>query len=131
MLKALSLAVVGAGHPNKRGPARRYGIALCAPGDPIELRREPKNEYDENAIAVFGHDTQLGYVRSERAALLAPMIDRGRELCAIFQEGTNYGAVIRVAFDGETPTLPEPGGGDPTSDDSRDGFYPDDIYPDE
>lgn len=78
-LPQFSLAVVGADYPNKRGPARRFGIALCQPGDPIELRREPKNQFDEFAIAVFETGgIQLGYVRSERAAWLAPPRPRHR-----------------------------------------------------
>jgi hypothetical protein len=102
----MSLAVVGAAHPNKRGPTRRFGINLCRPGDPIELRPEPKNPADENAIAVFGHDIQLGYLRSERAAWFARVMASGREVTAIYQEAADYGCVIRVGFDGEPPALP-------------------------
>ena len=103
----LSLAVVGADYPNRRGPSRRFGIGLCAPGDPVRLLREPKNAFDEYAISVFDErDIQLGYVRSERAAWLAPQIDRGLEVRAIFQESTSYGCAIRAAFGGEDPQLP-------------------------
>ena len=107
MIGELSLAIVGADYPNRRGPSRRYAIALCAPGDAIELRREPDNRYDEYAIGVFdGRGGQLGYVRSERAAWLAPLLDRGAEVAAIFQEATSYGCAVRIAFDGTLPTLP-------------------------
>ncbi|MFC3579105.1 HIRAN domain-containing protein [Sphingomonas hylomeconis] len=114
--------------PNKRGPTRRFGISLCRPGDAIQLVREPKHPADENAIAVFGHDIQLGYVRSERAAFVARILDGGHEASAIFQEATQFGCVIRVAFDGEAPTLP------PVRAAVRqvDGeFWPDAIYPEE
>lgn len=105
--RQLSLAIVGADYPNKRGPTRRFAIALCRPGDPIELRREPKNKFDDFAIAAFEKGgVQLGYVRSERAAWLAPRMDRGITMMAIFQEATAYGCAVRVAFDGEFPTLP-------------------------
>lgn len=129
-MRQQSLAIVGANHPNKRGPTRIFGIGLCAPGDPIELRREPGNQFDEFAIAAYAQGIQIGYVRSERAAFLAPMLDRGREIAAIFQERSIYGCAVRIAFDGEAPTLPPPG---EAADDASD-FVPDDdpgFYPDE
>lgn len=105
---ALSLAVVGADHPNPKGPTRRFGISLCRPGDSIELRREPKNPSDENAVAVFdSRGIQIGYLTAERAPWISGMIVNGREICAVFQEATSWGALIRVAFDGAEPLLPE------------------------
>jgi len=130
-MQALSLAIVGAAHPNKRGPTRRFGISLCRPGDPLELRREPKNEFDEYAIAVFGpQDIQIGYVRSERAVLIAPMLDRGREVAIIFQAETESGCWARVAFDGELPVLPPIDEMEETSTEGVDddpGFWPDEA----
>lgn len=118
---------MGADHANKRGPGRRFGIGLCRPGDPIELRREPGNRYDENAIAVFEQGgIQIGYVRSERAAWLARVMDRGKEVSAIFQEATPYGCVVRAAFGGEEPVLP-------AVDESSHGeadWWPDEEWPD-
>lgn len=126
--RQLSLAIVGADHPNKRGPPRRFGIALCNPGDPVELRREPKNPFDEFAIAVFDErGVQLGYVRSERAAWLAPILDRGTEVTAIFQEVTSYGCAVRIGFEGEQPSLPSPREAPPPEQD----FWPDPEWPDE
>lgn len=48
----------------------------------IRLEREPENEYDENAIAVYLPNRlydgkQLGYIRRDSAALLAPKMDAG------------------------------------------------------
>jgi len=125
-----SLEVVGADYPNKRGPGRRFEIELCKPGEPIELRPEPKNPADPRAIAVFScRGVQLGYLTAERAPLIGRDLRIGREIQAIFQGKTAYGCAIRVAFDGEVPSLPdekpwplpEPG----------DGFYPDPEWPDE
>ncbi len=126
----LSLAVVGADYPNKRGPTRHFAIALCKPGDPIELRREPKNPKDERAVAVFNPGgIQMGYISAERAAWIAPMLDRGRVIKAIFQERMEYGAAIRIAFDGDDPVLPERENRENHTDDPD--FYPDPIYPDD
>ncbi|MYL97058.1 hypothetical protein GR702_04630 [Novosphingobium sp. FGD1] len=108
-LQALSLAIVGADYPNKgKMPGRRFEIALCAPGDPLELRPEPENPADEHAIAVYSErGVQIGYVSSQRAVRIAQLIRQGHSPIAIFQEVAPYGAVARVSFDGEAPTLPE------------------------
>lgn len=56
------------------------------------------------------------------------MIDRGREIRAIFQQQTDYGGVIRITFDGAAPELPidsrsEQRGEEPD-------FWPDEVWPD-
>jgi hypothetical protein len=132
--RSLSLAVVGADYQNKRGPGRRFELNICKPGEPIELVREPKNPADENAVAVFScRNVQLGYLTAERAPLIGRMIANGREIRAIFQRQTHFGAWIRLAFDGEVPVLPPDRSSDNTVDDTDQdsGFYPDPIYPDE
>lgn len=131
----LSLAIVGADHPNKRGPARRFELAICVPGEPLELRPEPKNPADENAIAVYScRGIQIGYVTSVRASWFIRMLADGREIVAIYQGPAAFGGWARVAFDGEQPVLPTPvaaaaHAGDNTSGDD-DGFWPDPIYDD-
>lgn len=47
----------------------RYG------GQEYLLVREPDNEHDAHAIAVYGGGRKLGYVSASRAALLAPLLD--------------------------------------------------------
>lgn len=129
-LPAISLAVVGADFPNKRGPTRRFEIAICKPGEPVELRLEPRNPADDQAVAVFsGRDVQLGYITAQRAGRITTIIKRGHEVRAIFDRPMASGAWIRVAFDGELPTLREPRdemGGPEVSDTT---FWPDDIPP--
>ena len=44
---------------------------------PLELRREPNNPYDANAIAVHYGDLQLGFFNKRLAAHIAPLIDAG------------------------------------------------------
>ncbi|WP_246346993.1 HIRAN domain-containing protein [Sphingomonas jinjuensis] len=103
----MSLAVVGADHPNKRGPARRFELALCLQGEEVDLVPEPKNPVDEHAIAVFSaRGVQLGYLTAERAPWIGGMLKNGREIAAVFQAQASFGAWIRVAFDGEKPFLP-------------------------
>ena len=126
---SLSLAVVGANHPNKRGPTRRFEIALCKPGEPVELIPEPKNPADPRAVAVFStRGVQLGYLTAERCGRIGALIRDGREVRAVFQEATSYGAVIRAAFDGEEPVLPPER---PRQPPEEQDFWPDPEWPDE
>lgn len=133
--KPRSLAVVGAAHQNKRGPSRGFELAICQPGEPVELRPEPKNPADENAIAVFScRGIQIGYLTAERAPWIGALMARGEEVVAIFQLRTPWGAWLRVGFDGEVPTLPPEPVVAPPEDSTADpdpGFYPDEEWPDE
>lgn len=126
----MSLAVVGADYPNKgKSPARRFEIAICSPGDAIELRPEPKNPADEYAVAVYSErGVQLGYLRSERAAWMFRVIHDGWPVAAVFQEATSYGCTIRASFDGEAPALPAKA---PSIPEHAPDFWPDYEPPDE
>jgi len=134
-LPALSLAVVGADFPNRRGPGRRFEIAMCSPGEPVELIPEPKNPADPRAVAVFSaRGIQIGYLTAERCGRIGSLMANGHEVRAVFQKKASYGAVIRAAFDGEEPTLPADTESELPEHDSgggEDGFWPDDVYPDE
>jgi hypothetical protein len=120
----MSLAVVGIDYPNKRGPGRRFELEICRPGEPVDLAPEPKNQFDEHAIAVFScRGVQLGYLKSERAVFIGTLWRQGHTTTAIFQSLEATVGWLRVAFDGETPTLPPPADAKPGRDDS--GFWPD------
>lgn len=124
--RELSLMVVGLAHPNedKAKSNRRFEAALCEPGEPVELRREPKNKHDPNAVAVFSaRGTQLGYLSAERAPWIGGRILLGEEINAVFQQVDITTAVIRVKFGGGAPTLPPPRPRRPTR--SFDDFEPD------
>jgi hypothetical protein len=107
MTAQITLPIVGVQFPNAKGMTRRFAVDLQRPGDPVELRREPKNPADPNAIAIHtAEGVQMGYVAAERAPYIGMMMTRG-EVTAIFQGADDFGAFIRVAFD-EKPVLPEP-----------------------
>jgi hypothetical protein len=143
-LPAMSLAVVGIEFDNRDGSNRRFALALCEVGDAVELRLEPDNPADENAVAVYNAGgMQLGYITSVRAVRISAVLRDGRRVQALLQRKTKFGAWIRVAFDGEAPVLTPAmiqaaeegavGDGDITSQISSDApdFYPDDIWPDD
>ena len=77
-----SCARGASGWPAWRAPGPPRGVASedVEPGRPLELRRDPGNEHDPNAIAVdaAGGGDQLGWVPRELAAELAPLLDEGR-----------------------------------------------------
>jgi HIRAN domain-containing protein len=67
------------------GAARHHAEALEAPalGDALELRRDPGNEHDPNAIQVLAGGRQVGWVPREVAAELAGELDAGRPWAAV------------------------------------------------
>lgn len=135
-LPAMSLAVVGADHPNKRGPSRRFELNICRPGEPVALIPEPKNPKDENAVGVFSErGVQLGYLKAERAPWIGGMLKQGREITAKFQGKAAFGGWIRIAFDGAQPDLPPDPPAERTeidefADEPAPDFYPDQEWPD-
>lgn len=109
--RELSLAVVGIDYANsdEAKSNRRFEIALLEPGDPVELRREPKNPHDSNAVAVFSPSgIQIGYLTAERAPWIGGRMDAGEPVTAVFQEARPDVAWIRARFGREAPTLPPP-----------------------
>jgi hypothetical protein len=83
-LAALGLRVAGVA-----GAGAHHAQALAsdavAPGARLELRRDPDNPHDPNAIQVHPGDggDQVGWVPRELAAELAPELDAGRPLSAV------------------------------------------------
>ena len=67
-------SVAGAGRHHAEALAR----ADAAPGRPLELRRDPANEHDPNAIMVLAGGELIGFVPREHAAELAAELDAGR-----------------------------------------------------
>lgn len=60
-------------------------LAQLKRGDPIQFIREPKNEFDPNAIICMAYidiPTHIGYVPAKVAKHLAPMLDNQLKLGA-------------------------------------------------
>ena len=128
----LTLAVVGIDFPNadKSKSNRRMELMLCVPGDPVELRREPKNPHDANAVAVFsGRGVQIGYLSAERAPLIGRRMQQEEHL-AVFQALTGNMGYVRIRFRGGAPTLPDPGDAETPAPNRAATFDPDAFYPD-
>lgn len=109
MERELSLAVVGLDYANKDKSNRRFEMALCSPGERVELVPEPKNKADPGAIAVISaRGVQLGYLTAERCGVVGTWLRLGEECQAVFQEPGRWAAVVRARFGGGAPTLPPP-----------------------
>ncbi|KQO06050.1 HIRAN domain-containing protein [Sphingomonas sp. Leaf242] len=127
----LTLSVVGIDFPNadRSKSNRRMELLLCAPGEPVDLRREPKNPHDANAVAVFSlRGVQMGYLSAERAPLIGRRMQQ-EEHVAVFQALTGSMGYVRIRFGGGAPSLPDPEA--PTPARSRVAMFdPDAFYPD-
>ena len=60
---------------------RNERIEKVRVGDPVELVREPDNQYDFNAILVRNSDGSLGYISAEDNSFIAPLLDSGEFTC--------------------------------------------------
>ena len=136
----LTLGVVGIDFPNtdRSKSNRRMELLLCAPGERVELRREPKNPHDANAVAVFSaRGVQMGYLSAERAPLIGRRMQQ-EEHVAVFQALVGSLGYVRIRFGGGAPALPNlVEGPDPVEGElaarSRSraaSFDPDAFYPD-
>ena len=85
--EAPELAAAGLRIAGVAGAARHHADGLASgaagPGSPLELRRDPANEHDPNAIKVLAGDLQVGWVPREIAEEIAPRIDAGEPFSAI------------------------------------------------
>jgi len=76
-IQSRSFSIAGADHYQHSAPLK--------PGIELELRREPENQYDTNAVSIWYVD-KLGYIPRPMAVMLAPMIDSGQVTVAAFYE---------------------------------------------
>ncbi|WP_350258391.1 HIRAN domain-containing protein [Scrofimicrobium sp. R131] len=76
--------------------AVKYGD--FSPGTKLRLVREPDNEYDSNAIAIYAPRARnkAGYVNKLNAKRIAPLLDRGDKLVCISCRGTGPGRAGEV-----------------------------------
>lgn len=109
-----SLPAAGERHDNEDGTSRQREIATCAPGDRLELVREPDNPHDHMAVAIFtASGIRVGYLGKVRAQWIGSKMDRGLPVNAIVERikgahlpGSALGLVVRLNLHGEEPELP-------------------------
>jgi len=76
--KIVRYSVSGEAQVNKDGSRRQRIIRECRVGDELLLVREPRNPYDENAVALFTlNRQQVGYIPMEVSSDVAAELDSG------------------------------------------------------
>ena len=84
---APELAAAGLRIAGVAGAGRHHAEALAsdavAPGSPLELRRDPANPHDPNAIAVDAGGVEVGWVPRTIAEQIAPALDAGESYSAV------------------------------------------------
>ena len=94
-------AVVGSAHRNTDGTSRQDLIKMCHTGDAIDLRREPDNQHDSNAIAVWAPNGQIGYISRGRAERMASEMDGGKifhaKISDITSDNAEYDVMLKIS----------------------------------
>ncbi|MGK6354709.1 HIRAN domain-containing protein [Sphingomonas sp. DT-207] len=81
-----SLPACGEWYVNEDGTSRQAELALCEPGDWLQLVREPENPHDPMAVAIVTtRGVCIGYLRRDRAVWIGSKIDRGYDVRAIVE----------------------------------------------
>lgn len=84
-------------------PDATQRIIKLAPGTRLDLRREPGNAHDRNAVAVYLNQSRVGYVPASVAASVAKIIDGGEHVVAAVRSRDTFGGITltwtRVAGD--------------------------------
>jgi hypothetical protein len=60
--------------------------SLLETGMPLQLNREPHNQYDKNAVEVWTGDAKLGYVPRSDNKTITKLMDQGTEVQALVLE---------------------------------------------
>ena len=110
-----SLPACGEMHDNEDGSSRQEELALCQPGEMLQLIREPENEHDNMAVAVMSaRGVRVGYLARERARWIGSKMDRGYDVRAIVQRirgvglhGSALGLIMRLSMDPDMADEPE------------------------
>lgn len=73
--------------------ASAYRAADLGKGQCVELRREPDNAHDKNAVAMYapGARSAFAYVQRGRAPAIARRMDAGEDMAAVSMRGPGRG----------------------------------------
>ncbi len=89
--------IVGVTFENRQNLIKELNV-----NEELKLVREPNNQFDKNAVAVYCGINQLGYIGARLAKVLAPRIDAGTKYqCFVSavtggDDGAKYGANILI-----------------------------------
>ena len=80
--------------------ASAFRTADLRPGRWIDLKREPNNPHDKNAVVMYapGARAAFAYVQKGRAPAVARRMDTGEELAGVSMRGPGRGREDETAF---------------------------------
>ena len=79
-MTAFRTVVVGS---HFRGHVAVEAVGRLRKGDALQLRREPDNRHDRNAIAIYYAGLKIGFIPKLVNPRIAPLMDRGDQLEAV------------------------------------------------
>ena len=84
-----------AGFPHYDGPE---ALSLLETGMPLQLNREPHNEYDKKAIEVWTGDAKLGYIPRSGNKPIARLMDKGIHVEAVIfdLDPSSYAESVKI-----------------------------------
>ncbi len=62
----------------------------------LELKREPTNEYDEFAIALYFNKNKIGYIPKDRNEVIARLLDTGKAFFATIEAKEYEGNWLKI-----------------------------------
>ena len=86
-------------------PGAGNWIAKLAPGQRLRVEREPNNQYDPNAIAVYIFQQKLGHFPRGFAAEVAPLMDAGKKLAATKSRDPRFAGSGLMVVEWELPDV--------------------------
>lgn len=90
-IQNVKLKVVGVTFQNEdTGMSRQKIIESLTTDYKVWLEREPSNKFDINAIKVMSELGQVGYISKDYAAIMAGMMDSGRQFTCEAAEVAKY-----------------------------------------
>lgn len=87
-------------------PGASNWIAKLAPGQKLRVVREPENEHDGNAIAIYIFQQKLGHLPRGFAAEVAPLIDQGFRCEATKSKDPRFAGTGVCVLEWEKPDAP-------------------------
>lgn len=100
LLLVLKTGVAGIQHHiDLRSDEGREQLKELVPGTELRLFREPENDYDQWAIAVYTQDDELiGYITRFKNEAIARMMDAGKRFVAFVDEAMDSGDDVGERF---------------------------------
>lgn len=93
-------------------PGASNWIAKLGPGQQLRVEREPNNQYDANAVAVYIFQQKLGHFPRGFAAEVAPLMDAGHRLSATKSRDPRFAGSGVMVVEWEKPDAPEADAGE-------------------